>query len=165
MISLVLFSALMLPPPDDAPARKGAPPKLADLAWLVGHWRTPPEEKSGYEEHWSEPAGGAMMGMFRILQGGRPSLYEFLLIEEGADGVFLRLRHYRPGMVDVDKAPFRIRLVEATGSRVVFENPEGERPRRIAYRLEGNELTAVVETTRDGKPVQFSLKMRRAPAK
>src|SRR5438309_9519387 len=105
----------------DRPAPR--PPTFADAAWLAGRWQQAEATACVYEEHWSEPVGGAMVGMFRMLLEGKPVVYEFLLLEEDADGVWLRLRHYRPQMVDVDQEPMRLKLAEAGLARLVFENP------------------------------------------
>lgn len=40
---------------------------LADMKWLVGHWKG--TGLGGVsEEIWTEPAGGVMMGMYRLVQ-------------------------------------------------------------------------------------------------
>jgi hypothetical protein len=146
----ILFSILLIQCLFAAAAAAAEPAatKIDSVAWLAGRWQSPAGERVACEEHWSTPAGGAMLGMFRLVTGGRPGLYEILLLEEDADGVWMRLRHFRPQMVAQDK--------------LVFENPTDARPKRITYSLTGDELTATVETARDGKPVSFSLTMQRA---
>lgn len=136
--------------------------KLASVAWLAGRWQSAAGERVTCEEHWSAPAGKAMVGMFRLLSGERPGVYELLLLEEEADGVWLRLRHFRPNMVEMEKEPLKLKLASATADKLVFENPTGEQPKRITYALAGDELTAKVETTRGGKPATLTLKMKRA---
>lgn len=157
---VLLFLALPF-----APA--GEPKKtLSELAWFVGQWRSPAGEKLLAEEHWSAPAGGAMIGMFRLVSDGKPVIYEFLLLEAEADGVTMRLRHYRSRMVDVDKEPIRLKLVEATAGKAVFENPDNDKPKRITYTLaKPDRMAVVVETTRDGKAVKFPLTMDRVAGK
>lgn len=69
------------------------PATLADIAWLEGHW-------SGIglgglvEEVWSAPAGGSMMGMFRLLVDGAPVFYELELIVEDQGSLMLRVKHF-----------------------------------------------------------------------
>lgn len=135
---------------------------LKDVAWFAGPWRSPASEKMLAEEHWSEPAGGAMIGMFRLVNGEKPVIYEFLLLEETKDGVFMRLRHYKTAMADVDKEPIRLKLVKSSKSEAVFENPDNEKPKRITYALTTpDQVLVTVETTRDGKSVTFPLKLER----
>src|SRR2546426_10091171 len=87
--------------------------KLGDAGWLVGAWKQADAKDGTLEEVWSTPAGGAMVGTFRWLRDGKPVVYEFMLLEESADGVTLRVRHYRPQMVDLDKEPIRLKMTQA----------------------------------------------------
>lgn len=137
--------------------------QLADVHLLVGSWQNVPGQKTRFEETWSEPTAGGMIGMFRVYQGDKLSLYEFLLIEQEADGVYMRLRHYRPKMIDMDKEPLRLKLHEASDKKLIFVNTAANAdPKRILYELDdAGFLTATVETSRNGKPVQFTLKMQR----
>jgi hypothetical protein len=136
--------------------------QIESVRWLVGRWHSPPGERVTCEEHWSAPAGGAMIGMFRLISGEQPGLYELLLLEQETDGVWMRLRHFRPQMVAQEQEPLKLKLTTATPDRLVFENSNGNRPKRVTYTVAGDELTAVVETERDGKPTAFSLKLQRA---
>jgi hypothetical protein len=69
----------------------GSDASIADLGWLVGHWRG--EALGGVaEEIWLEPEGGTMAGMFRLVQGGRVILYELFTISE--PDLVLRLKHF-----------------------------------------------------------------------
>lgn len=73
-----------------------------DFAWLTGTW-VGERKGQAIEEHWSAPAGGAMMGMFRWLRGEAGPLYEFLSLEPGdpttGNGVLLRIKHFNAGLV------------------------------------------------------------------
>jgi hypothetical protein len=40
------------------------------------------------DEHWSEPAGDNMIGMYRHIRNGKVETYEFLSIEIVAEGRF-----------------------------------------------------------------------------
>jgi hypothetical protein len=137
-------------------------PTLADAAWLAGSWKSAPGERTSFEEHWTAPAAGGMVGMFRMYSGERPIIFEFLMLEQESEGAILRLQHYRPGMVHADPVPIRMRMITAEPKKVVFENSEHDRPKRISYVLnDDGELSAIVETARENQPVTFSLKFRR----
>jgi hypothetical protein len=70
---------------------------LKDMAWLAGHWRG--DGMGGLaEEVWSQPAGGAMMGMFRLLRDGKVSFYELITIAETDGSLTMRLKHFHPDM-------------------------------------------------------------------
>jgi hypothetical protein len=66
---------------------------LADMAWLIGHWKG-----SGLggvsEEMWSAPEGGVMMGMYRLVIGGKPSFYEFMHLAEDRGSLVMKLKHF-----------------------------------------------------------------------
>lgn len=137
-------------------------PTLADAAWLAGPWRNGPDTKGDWEEYWSAPRDGAMIGAFRLKQN-TGNLYEFLLIEEDKDGVWMRLRHYRGKMQEMEKEPLRLKLVSAADKKLTFENPDHDQPKRITYRFEApNTMLATIETQRNGKPASFTLKFVRA---
>jgi hypothetical protein len=66
---------------------------LADMQWLQGRWCG--TALGGFvEEIWSEPRGGAMMGMFRLVKGNDPVFYEFLHVVEVDGSLALRLKHF-----------------------------------------------------------------------
>lgn len=144
-----------------SPSAADTPTKLDSVSWLVGRWQSPAGDRVLSEEHWSAPAGGAMMGMFRLVSGGKPSVYESLLLEEEADGIWMRLRHFQPQMVAREQEPIKLKLTSSANEKLVFENPDNSSPKRIIYTLAGDDLFATVETERDGKTAAFSLKMRR----
>lgn len=145
-----------------ASAASAQSPRLTDVAWLSGNWKSIATEKSKFEEQWSQPDGKSMMGMFRLAQGSG-MLYEFLLLEEDADGVWMRFRHYRSQMVDVDQKPIKLKLAEHSKGKLVFDNPEGDAPKRITYELDAEQkLNVTVETSRAGKPAKFALKFERS---
>src|SRR5688572_29554658 len=74
-----------------------AEPTLQDLAFLAGAWEV--EEGDEFmREVWDEPRGDAMVGHFSIIEAGHATLYELLAIEEGEEGVVMRLRHFGPGL-------------------------------------------------------------------
>src|SRR5262249_51802562 len=59
----------------------GDKPNIAQLAWLAGCW----EGQTGpvrIEEHWSKPAGGAMLGLSRNIKDGKVIFSEFMRINQ-----------------------------------------------------------------------------------
>lgn len=68
-----------------------------DLAWLAGHWRGEAFGGVG-EEIWSDSQGGALMGVYRLLQEGAVAFYEILTIAEAEEGLVMRLRHFNPDL-------------------------------------------------------------------
>lgn len=126
---------------------------IADLAWLAGEWKG---DMAGQvaEETWSDPAAGAMMGMFRLLGEKKTSVFEFLLLEEGSDGIQLRFHHVGPGYKVWEKErPLEFRLTAATDKVFTFESPDPtQSPTRILYaEASPSQMIATVETVRDGR--------------
>ncbi|MEM8485311.1 MAG: DUF6265 family protein [Bacteroidota bacterium] len=66
---------------------------INQIAWIAGHWNG--EAFGGQiEEIWSAPAGGAMMGMFRLIQGDEVGFYELMTLLEEAGSLAFRLKHF-----------------------------------------------------------------------
>jgi hypothetical protein len=117
----------------------------AQLAWLAGRWGG---EQGGVrsEEHWTSPAGGALVGMHKDVRGGRAVAFEFFrIVEDSTGGVcYLSSPQGRPATVFC--------AVELTDRRVVFENKEHDFPQRVIYwRGEKNRLHARIEGILDGR--------------
>jgi hypothetical protein len=142
----VVASGLLLPALASATAEAGdaSRPRVDTLAWLSGTW-TGTENDLSMEEHWTEPAGGILLGLHRDVKDGRTVLFEFLRIEETPDAVtYWASPKGRPA------TPFK--LVEHAEKRVVFENKDHDFPQRILYWIDvDGSLAARVEGTRGGK--------------
>ena len=81
-----------------APGQASPPATIADVAFLVGHWTG--EGLGGtFEEVWTAPKKGAMVGMYRGLNAdGTPSFNELLVLREENGSLILRLKHFNPDM-------------------------------------------------------------------
>jgi hypothetical protein len=107
---------------------KSPPATLDQVAWLAGHWVG--EGLGGAsEELWSPPAGGAMMGTYRLLKDGAPVFYEFLLLVEEHGTLILKLKHFGPDLTGwEEKADFvDFPLVAIEGDAVHFDGLTYER--------------------------------------
>jgi len=126
---------------------------LADLAWLTGTWQGAMSAQQA-EETWSTPAAGGMMGMFRLWDEKKVSVYEFLLLEEDPNGLHLRFKHIGPGHKTWEKSgPLEFTLSSAQGSVFVFDSPDpAQSPTRITYaHADEAKLIVTVETVREGR--------------
>ena len=122
----------------------GQKPTIADLAWLAGSW-IGTSQGTEMEEHWTAPKGNSMIGLHRDVGKGRTLVFEFLRIEQQGDQiVYLSMPNGRS-----PATPFPLK--EASGTRVVFENPQHDFPQRIIYWKDGNDLRARIEGTQNGK--------------
>ena len=67
--------------------------KIADLAWLEGHWVG--KGLDGItEEVWAPPLGNSMMGMFRVVKDGKIMFSELLFIVEEEGSLVLKIKHF-----------------------------------------------------------------------
>jgi hypothetical protein len=87
-------------PPNTLRLAEGMPrptARVADLAWLAGQWQG--EGLGGtFDEVWSAPVGGAMVGYFRLVRDGKAVFYEILTLLEVDGSVEMRLKHVNPDM-------------------------------------------------------------------
>ncbi len=75
------------------PGERSPKATVEEVTWISGHWRG--SALGGVaEEVWSKPAGGAMMGMFRLIKDPQVAFYELLTISEEDGSLILRLKHF-----------------------------------------------------------------------
>lgn len=116
---------------------------LPKLAWMTGSWRTA-EGESFVEEHWTGATGGMMVGMGRTMKSGKAVFFEFLRVEEGADGIVYAAQ-------PAGRPPTKFVATRLTDREVVFENAAHDFPRRVIYRrVSENEIHARVDDGSDG---------------
>jgi hypothetical protein len=126
---------------------------LEGLRFIEGNWKG---EFGGasIEEHWTEAAGGTMLGVSRTIVSGKTVAFEFLRIEKREDGVFYVAQpNGRP--------PTDFKLTKVSAGEAVFENPQHDHPKIIRYRLGDGTLVAEVEGD-EGKQ-EFRFRKSSAP--
>src|SRR5262245_23641108 len=130
-------------PANVADADAGA---LAPVGWMAGDWET--HDATPYvEEHWTPPAGGAMLGNSRTIKDGKMVEFEFLRIEARADGIF-----YMPQ--PSGKPPVDFKFTPTTNNEAIFVNPgHSDHLKKIIYRKNADgTLSARIEGENNGKP-------------
>jgi hypothetical protein len=111
---------------------------------MAGLW-TGVKDGVEMEECWLAPKGNTMLGVHRDVKNNRTTSFEFFRIAAGADGIT-----YWASPSSKPPTPFR--MIELSGKKVVFENPQHDFPQRIIYWLEGdNALHAKIEGTFKGQ--------------
>src|SRR6478672_9297879 len=129
---------------------------LADLAWLTGDWQTAPGGRAQIEEHWTKAAGGSMIGMGRTIAGEKTWEFEYLRIEQRADGIYY-VAHPKGQCPGTD-----FKLTRASATELVFENPQHDFPKRIIYRkTSDNALTASIDAGEGTKSMSFGFRRAR----
>lgn len=140
-----------------SPASAQAQPEsgLAGLSWLAGCWAREGAEP-GSAEQWMPPLAGAMFGMARTIKAGRTAEYEFLRIEQEADGALVYTA------LPSRQSLTSFRLLRQLPQEVVFENPAHDFPQRVSYRLAApGELLAAIEGNRRGEWRRIEFRFRR----
>jgi len=113
---------------------------ISELSWIAGDWQNALGGRAQIEEHWTQPAGGSMLGMSRTVAGGKTAEFEFLRIEQREDGIFY-IAQPKGRCPATD-----FKLTRASAQEAVFENPAHDFPKRIIYRKTADDaLTASID--------------------
>ncbi|HET8781250.1 MAG TPA: DUF6265 family protein [Pyrinomonadaceae bacterium] len=127
-------------------------PTLSDISWITGDWQTAPGGRRQIEEHWTAVAGGSMMGVSRTIAGDKTVEFEYLRIEQRADGIYY-VAHPKARCPGTD-----FKLTSASATEAVFENPQHDFPKRIIYRKTDGGLTASIDAGEGSKGMSFVFK-------
>jgi hypothetical protein len=129
-------------------AGENSPPAtIADMKWLTGRWVG--EALGGKaEEIWSEPAGGKMLGMYRLVRGDKTLFYEILTVSEDNGSLVLRLKHFNADLTGwEEKNEVRsFPLVAKKDGAFMFEG--------MSFHPEGDKLTVYLAIDHKDKPVE-----------
>ena len=125
-------------------------PTIADISWISGAWQTEPGGRRQIEEHWMQVGGGSMLGMSRTVAGEKTVEFEYLRIEQRADGIYY-VAHPKARCPGTD-----FKLTRASTTEAVFENPQHDFPKRIIYRKTGDDsLTASIDGGEGTRAMSF----------
>ncbi len=137
-----------------------------DLDWLAGNWRSA-SPGSTWEELWTAPRAGTLVAVTRWVKDGAPKLYELSAIETADDGLYVRLRHFGPGLApwkSEAKGPTTRKLASSAKRRAAFENAEAGFPQRIVYhRVADDTLEVKLEGMGDDAAQRMEFKFTRVP--
>lgn len=126
-------------------------PTLADISWISGAWQSEPGGRRQIEEHWTTIAGQSILGMSRTVAGDKTIEFEYLRIEQRADGIYY-VAHPKARCPGTD-----FKLTRASATEAVFENPQHDFPKRIIYRKTADDaLTATIDGGEGTKAMSFA---------
>jgi hypothetical protein len=97
-------------------------PNIETVSWLAGNWKG--EAFGGIvEEIWSQPAGGTMMGMFRLIKDGKVSFSEFEEIVDQDNGLVFRVKHFTSAFVGWEEKEKSIdfKFLSSTENEIHFD--------------------------------------------
>jgi len=92
------------------------------VSWLAGSWKG--EAFGGTaEEIWSQPVGGTMMGMFRLINKGKVEFSEFEEIVEQDNGLVFRVKHFTSAFVGWEEKEKSIdfKFLSSTKNEIHFD--------------------------------------------
>jgi len=139
--------------------------EINDLTWLTGNWCGESGEKR-FDEQWSAPAGNTMMCMFRWIQGEQVRFYEFVTIEQEAEALILRIKHFNPRLIgwEAKEDSIAFTLVQLVGEKAVFCKQDAPDPFWLIYQLEGKDtLIAYFENdSGESKPAEDKFVFKRS---
>jgi len=163
MISMRFFAGILLAA-GLLPSAEPSAAQIKDLAFIAGAWQGKLGPMS-IDEVWMAPGDGVMTGMFRMARGGKVSLLEFMTLDQDAQGIVLRLRHFNQALhAREDKtAPREFRLVDLQGQSAKFatEEPGGIHV-TLVYRAVPGGLEVDFEKTGTPKPERVTFVFRQS---
>ena len=135
---------------------QGKVTKIADLDGMAGCW----EQKNAAKkllisEMWMSPAGTSILGMGRTVKNDKTTGWEYMRIEQRADGIYFVSR---PKENAEDTA---FKLIRSTKSEFVFENKDHDFPQRVIYKLQGDKMTGRIEGNNSGEFMYFDFPMNK----
>jgi hypothetical protein len=113
-----------------------------------------------------KPEGSSMVGMFRLGPAGKKPVYEIMLIEQEADAVMLRIRHFGARLVPWEKdEPVTLRLARLADREAVFEPAGATDLKKLTYRMQADgTLFVELQLDRSGQVTTESSTLQRRPA-
>ncbi len=149
----------------DAPPATAAAPvaRLADLAWLAGHWRGTLANGATFEAHYTGPDGGAIVSASKEVRHWRIAAFELELFFEREGRVI-----YRPfpnGKRSEHDFPLVSYETGDGGARAVFENKEHDFPQTFVFALAAPDqlIITLAGPGKDGNIRRLQFDLRRVP--
>jgi hypothetical protein len=131
--------------------------EIKDLSFMAGKWITK-GEWGDMEENWSAPMGNSMMCSYRCVKDGKIVFYEFIVIEQHAEGPVMKLRHFSPGNIaweEKDKPyDYPLMFLDIDDKVARFERPD-KKTSLTFQRVSSDKLKVILERQdKGGKWVQ-----------
>jgi hypothetical protein len=128
----------------------GGPAQTADCSrfhWLPGHWQG--RGLGGeVDEFWTSPAGGSMVGVFRLRVAGEPKFYEILWMTCGPAGTAMHVKHFTEARIGWEPRDGTVAFP------LVRLEPDAECFDDLSYRLVGGDSLEVFVATKRGDRVE-----------
>ena len=77
---------------------------IEDASWLAGSWKGTAFGKH-FEENWSAPSQGSMLGMFKLYDDSGIDFYELMLLSVEDGSLSLKVKHFTSDFVAWEEKP------------------------------------------------------------
>jgi len=126
----------------------------ADLLWISGAWSGQRGEDP-IDEYWSQLQGDMLLGMFRWLHAGQLRFSELMSLENEADELVQRIKHFDPGLKGREERDRSLEfvLVQRQEREANFLQRQVADPPWLVYRLEPDARRLIVYFTHEGEEV------------
>lgn len=129
---------------------------IEDFKQMAGCWQhRDSAKKLLISEMWMSPAGTSIIGMGRTVKKGTTTGWEYMRIEQRADGFYFVSR---PNENSEDT---EFKLISSTVNQVVFENKLHDFPQRVIYKVSRTRMTGRIEGINAGKFMGINFPMTR----
>jgi len=156
LTGIITLCIICFGPLGAASSQTQPPHSISELSWMSGDWQTPAGGRVQIDEHWTQSAGGSMLGMSRTVAGDKTVEFEYLRIEQREDGIYY-VAHPKARCPGTD-----FKLTRLSSSEAVFENPQHDFPKRIIYRKTSEDaLTASIDAGEGTKSMSFGYRRAR----
>lgn len=118
--------------------------------WMAGAWIMKTSDTGWYEEYWTAPRGGLMLGAAREGDGQTLKFWEQMQIRKQEDGSLSFFAQ------PLGKPPSEFPMVAAEENSITFANPDHDYPQRIRYWREGDIFHAEIALIDGSSAHQFT---------
>lgn len=100
---------------------------VADIAFIEGSWKSTMSDGQTIEGVWLPQSGENIVGMMRMMRGGKIDLYEILAYEPTENGLVSMVKHFKPGLIGQEEKDKQDRylFVEASKGKAIFQKEGG----------------------------------------
>jgi hypothetical protein len=129
-----------------------------DLKWMSGTWECSIWGGT-FEESWSKPRAGTMVGSGRHMEGTTTGFMEFMSIEPSNGVLTMWMLLGSPSAGDKKGVPFK--LVSLTDGIATFENKKNDFPSQIIYSKTKTGMKCRIQGTQNGKAAHEDFDFKR----
>jgi hypothetical protein len=130
-----------------------------DLKWMSGSWECAIWGGT-FEENWSKPRAGTMVGSGRHMEGTKTAFMEFMSIEPSNGVLTMWMLLGSPSSGDKKGIPFK--LVSYEAGVATFENKANDFPSQIIYSKTKDGMKCRIQGTQNGKAAHEDFNFKRA---